>query len=69
MCLKLRDLMLEKGVNPGLKSYRSDLEMAPIKAVLSVFTLESVSTCFFTFGTGSLKKNSKSWPDGIVHHQ
>ena len=39
--------MLEKGINPSLKSYRNDLETAPIKAILSVFTPENVSTCFF----------------------
>ena len=56
MCLKLRDLMLEKGLNPGLKMYRSDLEMAPIEAVLSVFTPESVSTCLFHLAQAHWRK-------------
>ena len=38
--------MQEKGVNPAVKSYRSDLELAPIETVLPVFTPENISTCF-----------------------
>ena len=50
--------MLAKGINPGLKSYRRGLEMAPIEAVLSVFTPKSVST-FFSFGIISLREKFK----------
>ena len=66
MHLELRNLMLEKGINPLLKTYKSDLETAPIKAISSAFTPENVcillSPC-----TSPLQKILKSWPDGIIH--
>ena len=43
---KLKEL-IQKGITPNVKTFRSDLEPAPIKSLLSTFVPESVSTCFF----------------------
>ena len=56
MWLQLRNLMQEKGINPAVKSYRSDLELAPIETVLPVFTLENISTCFSHFAQAHWRK-------------
>ena len=49
--------MLEKGINPSLKKYRSDLEAVPIEAIWSVFTPENVSACFFHLAQAHWRKN------------
>ena len=56
MWLQLRNLMQEKGINPAVKSYRSDLELAPIETVLPVFTPEKISTHFFQFAQAHWRK-------------
>ena len=58
---------MEKGTNPSLKSYRSDLETAPIEDILSVFTPEKCLYMLLSPSTSPVEKNSKSWPDGIIH--
>ena len=48
--------MQEKGINPAVKSYRSDLDLAPIETVHPVFTTENMSTCFFHFAQAYWRK-------------
>ena len=56
MCLELRNPMLEKGTKTTPKSCRSDLETVPSEAILSVFTPENVSICFFHLAQAHWRK-------------
>ena len=49
MWLQLRNLIQEKGINTTVMSYRNDLELAPIEAILPVFKPENIYICFFHF--------------------
>ena len=44
MWLQLKELMIQRGVSPNLKGFRSDLEPAPFKTLLPIFAPDSVST-------------------------
>ena len=56
MWMKLQELFTERNIYPNLQGYRSDLEIAPIQSVVSVFASLSVSTCFFHFAQAHWRK-------------
>ena len=64
---KLKELKIQKGITPNVKAFRSDLEPAPIKTLLSNFVPESISTCFFHLAQEHWRKSTKPRPDGIEH--
>ena len=53
---KLKELMIQKGITPNVKAFRSDVEPAPIKTLLSTFVPKSVSTCFFHLAQAHWRK-------------
>ena len=54
--LQLKELMIQRGVSPNLKGFRSDLEPAPIKTLLAIFAPDSLSTCFFHLAQAHWRK-------------
>lgn len=56
MWMKLKELMAQHGIFSNLREFRSDLEVAPMKTVLPVFTPDSVATCFFHFAQAHWRK-------------
>ena len=55
MWLKLQELMAQREIHPRIQGYRSDLEVAPITTI-SMFTPESVATCFFHLAQAQWRK-------------
>ena len=56
MWLKLQELMAQRETHPRIQGYGSDLEVAPITTIISVFTPESVAACFFRLAQAQWRK-------------
>ena len=65
MWMKLHELMIQKGLQPNVEDFRSDLEFAPMNIIVRVFIPESLSTCFFHFAQAHWRKIQSS---GLQKH-
>ena len=56
LSVKLKELMVEKGMFSNVMEFRSDLEVASMKTFLPIFTPESVLTWFFHLAQAHWRK-------------